>query len=425
MMALFVVAALTATLITYRYIHSHFQMLSYMVALAVVGYVSLFFLLDIHIQTLICRILENSFHFILFILFILVSSVYNVLDLDLQTGTVIRAFGYIGIGLIAYVLFPAVIIRFRLFGHFFALLAITGVVSSAIGLFVALTGAANFMGLSIRVVQPFTPLGIYTTGSIFYNANQFGMVAFLGYLASLYFFMKKRHRSAALISAALCCLGVFVSWSRMVYISVLLSVVVMAYVGADVSQRARRIALLFLLTGCGIAALVLSQTLYGSLFGHGWSGRDVLWLATVYSIMERPWSGYGMGSSEILRNFLPSAFRQHSSPHSSILGFAGQCGIPAAMVYIAVVFISLAKLRRSRFESTTKKIVAAAAVGMFVGWIFLDYNIGGVSYGAFVFTTLLGLINTSAYLGQSIPIQSDGVFRDACLLHNYNAQPKI
>jgi len=390
--------AVTATLLPYIYNRTEYRLLSYIIAVAAIIGVTSMLWLDRRMRSLVIQIAHRSSHFLLYCALILVSqSVSTLLIPELGVFDYVWALGYIFGGLIAYFVFPTVIWN-GMFKKLLGFLIFVGAFSSAIAVYVAFTGAKEVLGFHIRQVQPYVPLGIYATSSIFYNANRFGPVAFFGLLGSLYFIWERRYILVVVPTLFLCAAGVVVSWNRGIYLGFALAFSVWLVIITKPSHRYTSIGLLTLLTITGVFTVAHVRPLNAALLELGLAKREILWPAMIQLIMERPLAGYGFGRAEIIESRVYSYTGSASAAHSAPLSIAFHGGIPLALLYLMIFWISLRRLQRSKLGRPEKATVMAGMTGLFVAALFSDYTPGGVAYATFLYTIFLGLANASPWL---------------------------
>jgi len=402
MMRVVLWVGLTATLLPYFYARTEYRLLSYIVTVMLIIWTTSVFLLSPRGRRLAIHVARQSPHFLLYCALIFVAQSVSMLRTsELGIPDYTWGLGYIIIGLIAYFIFP-IFIGNRLFRQWLAFLIVVGTFSSAIAIYVAFTGATQVLGFHIRQVIPSTALGIHINSSIFFEANRFAIVAFFGLLGSLYFLQRRQYILLMTLTLFLCIGGIFVSFSRAVYLSLALASSVWLITITKPSHRRRTFALLALLAISGYFIIIHVKRVNEILFGLGLARREILWPAAIQLIMERPLLGYGFGRAEIVQSCLYAYTGFATSIHSTPLSIAFRAGIPLAVLYLIIFGVSLNRLRTSKLDRPEKAIIVAGVVGTFGAAIFLEYTLGGAAYGTFVHTTFLGLANASPWL-RSVP----------------------
>ena len=316
---------------------------------------------------------------------------------ELFTYDYIWTLGYVVIGLISYFVLP-VVIGNKLFPSWLAFMMIVGTFSSAIGVYVALTGVSEVLGFHIRQVQPYTPLGIYTTSSIFFESNRFGISAFFGLFASLYFLKEKRYILMGIVASFLCLAGIIISWNRAMYLGSVLGISAWLLTRAEPSERKKAFALVGVSIMLGALIVTVVDSINEALFGLGMGGREILWPTAIQIIAEKPLLGYGFGRQEIVQSMLYKYTAVATSIHSTPLSIAFHAGIPAAALYLIVIFVSLKRLVKSKLSRSHKSVILGGIVASTVAAVFLDYTPGGLSYGTIAQTIFLGLANAAPWL---------------------------
>lgn len=401
-MTLMLLATLISTVLAQRYSRSEDRMMVYTIAVALAALASVLFWLDPAIGHLIRRIVPRSPHFLLYLAFLILSQLVSIL---ISSRSGIRDFvwglTYAFVGFISYFVFPAAIAH-GLFRRWLTLLIGAGVIVSGVGLYVSVTGATSLLGLDYTGRLRPSPFGTYVSSSIFHEANRSALVAFFGCVGLLYFLSKREHPVLSLAQLIICVANIVITWSRAVYISLFLGFLVWILVRVKPSRRLGIAFGLIVLSAVAVCVAFSVEYLYYLMFGQGWAFRDIVWPAALRAILDRPLWGYGIGSEssvyEVMYAYSGLAFSVHSTP----LGLAFHVGIPAALLWVWVIVISIGRLVRSNLNSLDKASLLAGITGALVAAIFLDYNLGGINYGSFVQSIFLGLANVSPYLrGQS------------------------
>lgn len=395
--------ALVGTLLPYRFNKTGdpFSAYTYPIAILLVVTTGLFFLLSSYDRHLVITVAKRSPHFFIYFIIILISQTVNTMQYTkLEIADYVWTSGYVVMGIVSYFIF-AISIGNRIFKQWLYFFLIVGGISSAIGIYSAITGARQILNLQIRQVQSYAAFGISTTSSIFYESNRFAIVAFFGFLAALYFIAKRKRILLGLIVLLMCVGGIFVSWSRSVYLALIISFIVWLIIKVRKSRRFMLVIALGVVAVGGMAIMFSVENVRGAFFGHGWAGRDQIWPVAIGMILNRPLWGYGFGrweevTSQMIYTFTGMEFEVHSTP----LCVGMSAGIFAVIFYFIIIIISLRRLHRSSLTRLEKATIAAGVVGMFISGLFLEYDLGGASFGSFVQTIFLGLANASPWLRQ-------------------------
>ena len=401
---------LIATLLPYIYTRTEYKLLIYMVTVIVVIWAPSVILLAPGLIRLAFLIARNSPHFLIYCAWIFIAQSIAIFHTpELCITDYIWGSGFVIIGLIGYFIFPIFIVK-ATFNKFLALLTLIGVFSSAIAIYAAFTGETHILGFHLREVNYSMLLGIYTNGSIFYEANRFAVVAFVGLLGGLYLLSKRQHAFMTFLMSVLCLAGIAVSWSRAAYLAVLIAVPLWIITIEPSSRRKHGLAALFaLLLFCGLISAIFFDPISQVFLSHGFAGRDLLWPAAISLILESPIFGYGFQTdgNQLLYALTGISEAAHCTP----LSIALNAGVIALVLYLMTIWISLRRLQRSKLDRPEKATILAGITGMSILALFLDYTPGGLSYGTFLYTVFLGLGNASPWL-QSIRTNSQYTSRE-------------
>lgn len=401
------------TLLPYIYARSEYRLMAYIVAATIILWSISILLLSPQRIRLALRIAQQSPHFLLYCALIFINqSISMLLNSELNMFDYVWALGYIIMGLISYFLFPVFIVVNKLFRTWLAFLISIGAISSAIAIYVAFTGASKVLGFHIRQVQPYTPLGIYTTSSIFFESNRFAISAFFGLLGSLYFLKERRYVFIGIITSLLCLSGIIISWSRALYLGSVLGISAWLITRVKPSQRSQIFVLLGVLIILGVLIVTAIDPINEALFALGMGGREIYWPAAVKIISQKPLLGYGFGRQEIVESMLFKYTSIATSIHSTPLSIAFYAGIPVAVLYLAIIFVSLKRLFKSRLNPSQKSVILGGVVTSSIAAFFLDYIPGGLSYGTIIYTVFLGLANVSFWLHYNTDMEASNVSKN-------------
>jgi O-antigen ligase len=257
-------------------------------------------------------------------------------------------------------------------------------------------------------------IGLPQTSSVFEDSNYFGVVALVGFLASLYVFRARQRRRISYLGAslltALNALGVFLSYSRSAYVALSVGVLIWFLVDAR-SDRKILILLAAGLAVIGARALLREQSSLRAFaqIDKGLSGREYLFRAALQAVAERPILGWGVGNvheaiQRSLRwpqggdDFAAHLFRQGIaqqwvSAHNGFLDYFIMTGIPVGLTYSWFILLSAARLWFSSRRNLERRFLLSATAAMLVGSQFITHTVGGISFGSFLFTLLLGMAN--------------------------------
>jgi len=402
---------LVVTLLPYL---SHLsQSAAYAIATGTVVLISLFLLTRRKGVRTTSKLLRNSPHFWVLVFFLLLSQYLVTLFWGLSIWGLIKTVAYIVVLICTYpIIAPG--IR-RLSKPIWSFMANLGGVLSLIGVIISICGGLTFWGLEWTAKWPIPATGILQTASIFKDSNYFGVVAFLGFMASLYLLTStKRHvfsRLRASVLITLNSLGIFLSYSRATYLA--LGIALLAWFLID-AKFSKKVLILFFSGFLVIGGILLirGKPAFRSFVqvDKGLSGRELLFRAAISAILERPLFGWGVGNVDVViqqhishwtsaaNSFVDYLIQQGiakrwTSAHNGFLDFFIMAGIPAGLIYIWFILVNLKRLYWVRIHNTERRFLLSTIIGMLVIAQFTTHTIGGISFGSFMLTVLLGIAN--------------------------------
>lgn|GEM_PF-3006535 len=353
-------------------------------------------------------ILTRSPHFLVYLVLLGLSQYLGgVLYGGASVAGSFRFLGYLLMALLGYIVFPAAIAGNN--HPFWKTLAWIGVISAFLGLWVVVTGRTSFLGLTLQQDDLMSALGLYSTRGPFHEPNIYGFVVTLGMVGLLYRLQDSGRRLVPVLLFLMCAAAVLFSWSRGIYLALAVGLLTWLLTGSAPSRK-----VLFAAAAATVGLIVVLSlenipVLSGLLqIEIGLSGREVLWPAAMRAIAERPLLGYGLGN-------LIGPVAAHGGifngvamgAHNSYLDMGVQAGAPLGLAYLLVVGVSWFRLWRSGLQGTERRALSAALAAGFVATLFLSYGLGGASYGALVFTMILGLANQVGLAGPAAEQNQD------------------
>lgn len=404
--SLLLLLVLLSSLLPYRYVRSDFRLESYIIAVFIIIFVGFIFLLDSKILNFTKYIIFKSPLFLIYLFYILLSQSVNYFCLDsCNVSIFFWGFGYFFIGFMGYYVFPAVVLRKEISGKFFIFLILIALFAAIVGIYVGFTGYSKFLNINVRVVKPFTSLGLYTTSSIFFESNRFAAVLLLGIAGVIYSQLKYRNIFIFLFLIIIFSLGIIISWSRTVYGGFLIAIIFSFIVGVSRKNRIKVYFLMLFFVLFGIFLIKEVDVINNMLCGHGLSKRAQIWPAVIEITENRPLFGYGLGNSNVIKGLIESKTGFYTSPHSTPLSLAVSTGFFSVFLWFMVILFSIYRLFMTSMNSEIKIPIFFGIIGMFISSLTLSYNLGGASYGSFVFVIFLGLANTGhLYFSRNIYI---------------------
>lgn len=271
----------------------------------------------------------------------------------------------------------------------------TGVV---IGLFIAAEGFLQFFGILV-----------VTTNQEFFYVNELRLTALTGYSPgttaermlpplcfALALVLVERGRRAIFLffASAILFVAIVLTYTRAVYIAMAVSLAMFFLLSAK-SIEIRRIvgklvaALFVLAVGLMVAVKTLGVvehfensgrlgglTLFG---GHSLLVRIMRWVLLKDAIMERPISGYGLGSSkEVLGMYAKGAFSDlYSSVHNFYLSWTVDTGLIGGAALLTLFFFTGKNLLTARKVSAVR---ADQTVFIFSNVLFASFFGGSMMY---------------------------------------------
>ncbi len=204
-------------------------------------------------------------------------------------------------------------------------------------------------------------------------------------------------RWPATVMAIIVIVGDALSYARSGWIASLIgmAVFVLAYFG--------RRGFLGMAIGLPIAAVALVMKTgirrWTLLWDKGLNGRTILWRAGLKALQHRWLFGVGPGNSpQAILPYVPRAYAG-LTPHDSILRTAVELGIVGLMIWLVIVVGSVLKSGQdfwlSREGSVTRwntSIIMALLLATLAQQMVESLFLGGVSFGDFFFTILVGWV---------------------------------
>jgi len=385
--------SLICSLLPYIYNRTKYRVLVYIIACIVLIFTAFTFYL---VRTI--RVKTNSFfirnpHILIYFYLILISQIFSLYTNKIELTDFIWGIGYIIIGFIGFFIFPIAIMNKNLFNKLIYFLVTVAGISSIIAIYIALTGINNFFGLPINKFF-LGPFKIYGSSSIYYESNRFALIAFFGWTGSNYLFLKYKKKSMLILNF-LCLLGIILSWSRAIYLATFIGFLIWIIIKAKSSIYGILYYFIMSLITIVLIIFIPWDIFYILLFSQGWAKREILWPTAIKAIIKSPWWGYGFGKPEIVENVIYYYTGYKTSIHCGPLGLAFHAGIPVALLWLFIVLVSINRLFKSKLLLLEKAFLETCIAGTLIATIFLDYNIGGLSYGSLLQTIFLGLSNLS------------------------------
>jgi O-antigen ligase len=386
--------------------------LGYLFAISIYVTVFLYFISDAYnAKNLLYQsynVWRKSPHFVFYCFSILVSFAILIFfyNDDVKNYQIYKLVGYILLSILSYVAIPILVWPKRLKQLWNSLMLI-GAVSALLGVLSLFTGVSSVFGIKLISYDKSPFFNIPSTAGPFFEINTYAVVLMFGLVGAYYFITKKQKMRLAVFSFLICTFALAFTWSRSMYIGVPILLLTSKFIGFN---KKKRLWMIFgSLIGLAIAiALVFTVPVLRDLFqvDLGLTGRGQLWTAAVNSISDRPFSGYGLGGLEHIRNVMSNyAGVYHGyvlAPHNSFLEIGMQMGAISMLSFIAIFIISFIRLMRSEIDIFEKRAIGSGMVVACLGISTLTYSLGGISYISLVLGILWGLGNLSTTYVPSI-----------------------
>jgi O-antigen ligase len=134
-------------------------------------------------------------------------------------------------------------------------------------------------------------------------------------------------------------------------------------------------------------------------FEQGLSGRETAWRYASELIEERPWTGFGFGSSGLLTEDAKDIFRDSgysgagTTFHNTFVTRAVELGLVSAVLYGLLYLVPLLRICEPSRYRHEQDLIRSVMIVVLTASVFRDYNIGGVRSTALIAAVFLGLGN--------------------------------
>ncbi len=336
------------------------------------------------------QFLDNHFNWMfVFVLYFLGMVVSTFMGIHLSTS--IR---YV-LGVPAVLLVSVVIIPWSLHNRLTSLTAILRVIALT-GLIVDIAGGVAAIAYHTGFPVPVGHHILLAWQWPFANKNTFGMLLTFSLPTAFYLALDQRENTPTrvgwIIASILLLLGVALSYSRSSWIASLIGIVI--FVTFYYGKKG-----FFSMLGVGVVLLgaLIAKTgihKWELLWSKGLNGRILLWKAGFKALQHHWIWGVGPGNSPLaLEPFVPHIY-VGLTPSDSILRSAVELGIVGLLFWLIFIGVGMIGLltrypwRKSNWEDNALFSVMLASLAQQMVESIL---IGGVSFGDFFFTVLLGI----------------------------------
>jgi O-antigen ligase len=374
--------------------------IGYVIAVGVILLTSFIFLAFSRSFNLLKISIENSPHFWIFFLFLLLSQYVVTLLGFLDIWGLIKVVGYLMVAICGYFIFPALFLKDNCIYFPWSFFSKLGAIFSFFGILIVLKGKIEFLGLEWSASLWNIPLvKLPATSSLFSDPNYFSIIPFLGFIGSLYLIKSQKFsflkKLGLLFLSGLNLAGIFFSYSRAAYLATFFLIVFLILMESNFVKKLILTTLIILsifILFNTIQNIPQLQTFLGTERALFLSGREILWPAAIEVLNTHPILGWGIGNVDeiILSQNLPNSW---TSSHNSFLDFAIMCGIPVTLLYLLVIIISIKRLYYLKSQRFDRKILLCSIFCMLIIMQFTTHTLGGVAFGSFVFSFLLGTAN--------------------------------
>ncbi|MCS4193423.1 O-antigen ligase [Salinibacter ruber] len=323
-------------------------------------------------------------------------------------GGVAFAAAYAVTAFVGFYVIPAFLSQEGRLNQVLKALLYIGTIVSLSGLFVNLTGAKSFMGITLLLDKEVPLFHLPGSTGFLHEFNIYGLTAGLGFWGACYFLVQKRKLSH-IVAAGICLVAVFFAGSRAIYLAVAVGIVVL-FKPFRTRWTTRLLFGTAVLGGVVLGLYIAFGTEWGGkLLGTDAgltrlsAGRTVLWPSAVFAIFDQPLYGYGFAGSAskaaVLNHGASILYNEPVPAHNAFLDISLRGGALLAIFYVAAVWRSMRRLAKVTAAAATygekmrSRIVSIILVTVFLSAMFMPHSLGGIGYVSLVLTTFAGIAN--------------------------------
>ena len=334
---------------------------------------------------------------VIFFLYLL-HAIWSPFGPTLQASSIVRAPLFIGIALVNICYIPHVISKeafFRTVRGLSVILVIVGLPTIFIGSYELLGIVIKPWHIDLQISLPFVgDIELPRLTSVFRRTNSFSRFLLGGVLSSLVILDEERDIPSFILFAIIA-LGLLLAYSRATIFSMLIGAICYLIYR---SFGVRWLRYLTILGSLAVTVLVLMLTGFIPEPRHiqviDFTGRRVLWEATIDAIKVNPLVGFGPGdTANQITEYVPAEYVGRN-PHNSYLRMFLTTGIIGGSAYLALFFFSIfpaLRLQNERFPAG----VFAINIGFIINQLFSAFSVFGISASSIPAAIALGYLVTT------------------------------
>ena len=330
---------------------------------------------------LITNIKNNPFY-IIFLIFVLISFLFNVLTGLFDLYALIKTFSFFTIGLINYYLIPIRFINNKKLKELWIKFVIY---SSLIISIIAILGVHEYQPFFTwnSFDEKILVVNLRSTASILFEPNIFAYYIMFGiYLTH----NLKKYSTVKFVLIGILFYALFLSYGRGAWLCMIIYFTLLFYFKSKYKKTL--IFLSFLSLMFLLESIISSQKIYDILsLDNPLSGRIYLWYNSIVYSLENIF-GIGMSESRLYNFFVSIGFNYVTS-HNVIIDSILTNGLIATFFYLLVFIFPIIK----NIKVKEKRNLLVFATCVFIFLQFSPHNIGGLSMTALNTAIIFGLIN--------------------------------
>jgi len=342
---------------------------------------------------------------LLYCIWLVIGQTIGVLVVNhIHINSLLLAIAYSFTSFVVFTIIPYILHKYNYTQYFFKVILTIGFTIAALGLYSSITGATELLGLQLRVKNTISTSDYFETASIVGKMNIFGFIVTISFWISLYFYKFGAKKRIYMIIALICFAGIIVSWSRSMYIALILGIYLFF-----IPRKLK--ASTFLITSL---IIILITVIIGNLLINypwlmqielGMSGRMYLWPSALRAMLDSPISGYGFEpdanriaifnyGGHIWKNALRGA-------HNGYIDIGLKGGAILTVLYIIIMIRTIKQYITHVFftgkDIATVRFMLTLLLTATIATTFISYSIGGISYGSLCLTLFFGIANINEY----------------------------
>jgi len=269
-----------------------------------------------------------------------------------------------------------------------ALLSIVGI-PTVVWDFIYARGTKGFTRFSFIQWTPVDSIRIPALSSVFYNVNQLSYILFIGLLAGLWEYYRRRS-VLSIVQLAVIALGLYLNHSRGAMVAALVGIFVILFsrLFSDLKNLSPVLASLAICSG--VATLLL--TFLHEDLGIYLTSRQDLWKAGMDALFKHPLLGYGVqDTGEVIRPFLSDPDLSGKHPHNAYIRMFLTGGIFTGLSYIFLMWYSNIQ---SVLNSNSLEDICIVSIGtaICINQLFELYTVFGFRIQALLSALIVGYL---------------------------------